>query len=43
MKHSQHTQTYTPAPAESRIEGIIITVSCIACFAFVGVLLAYRG
>jgi hypothetical protein len=43
MKHSQYQYTYTPEPTESRIEGIIITVSCIACFAFVGVLLAYRG
>jgi hypothetical protein len=43
MKHSQHTQTYTVEPTESKLEGIIITVSCLAVFAFVGVLLAYRG
>jgi hypothetical protein len=43
MKHSQHTQTYTVAPQESKLEAMVIAVSCIACFAFVGVLLAWRG
>lgn len=43
MKHSNHTQTYTVPPQESKLEGIIITIACIACFAFIGVLLAYRG
>lgn len=37
---SQHQYTYTPAPQESKIEGIIITVACVAVFAFIGVLLA---
>jgi hypothetical protein len=43
MKHNQYQYTYTPDPKESHIEGIIITVSCLAVFAFVGVLLAWRG
>jgi hypothetical protein len=40
-----HHHNYIPPvePTESKLEGIIITVSCIACFAFVGVLLAWRG
>ncbi len=40
MKHSNHTETYTVEPTESRIEGIIITVACLAVFALWGVLLA---
>jgi hypothetical protein len=40
MKHSQHTQTYTVEPQESKLEGIIIAIACIAVFAFWGVLLA---
>jgi hypothetical protein len=43
MKHSQHTQTYTVAPQESKLEAMVIVVSCLAVFAFVGVLLAWRG
>lgn len=38
-----HNQNYTPAPQESKIEGIIITLACVAVFAFIGVLLAWRG
>lgn len=44
---SQHN--YIPSiaslvePQESRIESIIITVACLAVFAFIGVLLAWRG
>lgn len=37
---SQHQYTYKPMPQESKIEGIIITVSCLAVFALWGVLLA---
>ena len=40
---NNHQYTYTPAPQESKIEGIIITVACVAVFAFIGVLLAWRG
>ena len=40
---SHHNCTYSPKPQESKIEGIIITVACVAVFAFIGVLLAYRG
>jgi hypothetical protein len=42
-EHTMHHHNYIPPiePAESKLEGIIITVSCIACFAFVGVLLSY--
>ena len=36
----KHQYTYTPEPQESKIEGIIITVACVAVFAFWGVLLA---
>jgi len=35
-----HNQNYTPAPKESRAQEIIITISCLAVFAFWGVLLA---
>lgn len=35
-----HNQNYTPAPQESKIEGVIIAVACVAVFAFWGVLLA---
>lgn len=38
-----HQYTYKPMPQESKIEGIIITVACVAVFAFIGVLLAWRG
>lgn len=43
-----HQYTYKPSaehvvPQESKIEGIIITVACVAVFAFIGVLLAWRG
>lgn len=31
------------APAESPVQGIIIAVACVAVFAFIGVLLAWRG
>lgn len=37
---SQHQYTYTPEAQESKIEGIIIAVACVAVFAFWGVLLA---
>jgi hypothetical protein len=30
-------------PQESKLEGIIIAVACVAVFAFIGVLLAWRG
>lgn len=43
MKHYKHRQTFGVEPETSRTQGIIIAVACIACFAFVGVLLAYRG
>jgi hypothetical protein len=37
---SKHTYTYTPEPAESPLQGIIIAIACLATFAFWGVLLA---
>jgi len=37
---NNHQYTYTPEPAESPVQGIIIAVSCVAVFAFIGVLLA---
>lgn len=45
---NNHQYTYTPSaeheePAESPVQGIIITVACVAVFAFIGVLLAWRG
>ena len=40
---SHHNYTYTPKPQESKLEGYIITAACLAVFAFIGVLLAYRG
>jgi hypothetical protein len=40
MKHSNHTQTYTAVPAESKVQEIIITIACLAVFALWGVLLA---
>lgn len=40
---SHHNYTPTIERQESRIESIIITVACLAMFAFIGVLLAYRG
>lgn len=40
MKHSQHTQTYTVPPQESKVQGVIVTVLCLAVFAGWGVLLA---
>jgi len=45
---SNHQYTYSPSAEhaetqESKIEGIIITVACVAVFAFIGVLLAWRG
>jgi hypothetical protein len=36
-----HQYTYSPAPQESKLEGIIIAVACVAVFAFIGVLLAF--
>jgi len=30
-------------PQESPVQGFIITVACLAVFAFIGVLLAWRG
>lgn len=35
-----HNQNYTPEPAESPVQGIIITIACLAVFALWGVLLA---
>lgn len=35
-----HQYTYTPEPAESPVQGIIIAIACIAVFALWGVLLA---
>lgn len=40
---SNHQYTYSPKPQESKLEGIIIAVACVAVFAFIGVLLAWRG
>lgn len=40
---SNHNYIPEIKPAESRLESIIITVACLAVFAFIGVLLAYRG
>ena len=40
---SHHNYTPPVPPAESRLESIIITVACLAVFAFIGVLLAWRG
>lgn len=37
---NNHQYTYIPEPQESKMEGIIITVACVAVFAFWGVLLA---
>jgi hypothetical protein len=36
----RHNQNYSPAPQESKIQGFIIMVACIAVFALWGVLLA---
>jgi hypothetical protein len=43
-----HQYTYSPSaeheePQESKLEGILIAVACVAVFAFIGVLLAWRG
>jgi hypothetical protein len=35
-----HQYTYSPKPQESKLEGILIAVACVAVFAFIGVLLA---
>jgi hypothetical protein len=35
-----HNQNYTPAPQESKLEGVIIALLCFAVFALWGVLLA---
>jgi hypothetical protein len=40
---SNHQYTYKPEPQESKLEGYIITAACIATFAFIGVVLAWRG
>lgn len=37
---NKHQQTYSPEPAESPVQGIIIIIACIAVFAFWGVSLA---
>ena len=37
---NKHQQTYSPEPQESKLEGIIIAIACLAVFAFWGVLLA---
>ena len=41
MSHHNHYPEIKPEA--SKIEGYIITVACIAVFAFIGVLLAWRG
>lgn len=38
---SKHTYTYTPAPQESKLEGVVIAIACLAVFALWGVLLAF--
>lgn len=35
-----HNQTYSPEPKQSPVQGIIITIACLAVFALWGVLLA---
>lgn len=40
---SKHNYIPPVAPAESPVQGIIITIACVAVFAFIGVLLAWRG
>lgn len=35
-----HKYIYTPKPQESKLEGILIAVACVAVFALWGVLLA---
>jgi hypothetical protein len=40
---SNHQYTYKPEAQESKLEGILIAVACVAVFAFIGVLLAWRG
>lgn len=40
---SHHNYIPEIKPEESKIEGFIIAAACIAVFAFIGVLLAYRG
>ena len=44
-KQTMSHHNYTPEiePKESPVQGFIITMSCLAVFAFIGVLLAYRG
>ena len=37
---NKHQYTYTPTPKPSKAREIIITISCLAVFAFWGVLLA---
>lgn len=40
---SHHNYTPEIEPKESPVQGFIITVACLAVFAFIGVLLAWRG
>ena len=40
---SHHNYIPTIKPQESKLEGVIIAVACVAVFAFIGVLLAWRG
>ncbi len=40
---SNHQYIPPVAPAESPVQGILIAVACVAVFAFIGVLLAWRG
>ena len=40
---SQHNYIPEIKPEESKLEGFIIAAACLAVFAFIGVLLAYRG
>lgn len=40
---SHHNYIPPIEPKESPVQGIIIAIACIAVFAFIGVLLAWRG
>lgn len=40
---SHHNYIPPVAPQESKAQGIVITIACLAVFAFIGVLLAWRG
>ena len=40
---SHHNYIPPVEPQESPVQGFIIAVACVAVFAFIGVLLAWRG